>query len=1559
MTICPNIKGQSLTVTFKKFDLADGDTLFVYEGTDTTGTLITKASGNGVSKMNGGWVTSNCNPSINPSSCLTFLFKTNGDNLKGIGWEANATCVVGEITRFKQPANVFGTTKCDSLKTPVNLRIPTISRGTSDCSQGTDSVIVSYCGTRDTFQAGILSFPVFPFGSYPVTYKLLADTNITTSNMVHVSAPALACNDTVTTTIGQGCITMIRPDDILEGPCDTGINYVNTHYKVRVYSDKGILEGTAPNFPILDASKEGNVTCNRFYRVTVFRTLTVNYQGCMQVQIDSCSAMIQLIDGIKPVFISLNPDTILGCQDMELAQTTFKKPNVIDNCEIDTIIATLPSNTMKMCDAYTTVDVIWTAYDLCGNSSSAAQKVVISRPNHFTLPKDTTLTQHGNTSPDSLGWPLVDINGSGVGAQVLTGANSFCNFNLIYEDDTLKGICGENFNIYRTFKIFDECTASASPVFEGVQSIFFRDTIAPLAACPKSGELGSQTKPYVFSTSYNSCKGPIGNIPLLSSEADPSNPVVVLGVYRLSDNQLVAGSINGGQILEIGAYRVAYRLKDVCGNSSNICNIYFNISDLGKPIVVCSDELIVSLAYGSIRITPEDIGRGTYDACGIDTMLIRRTICGNDSIYPLDTNHYVANKLATFEDANGWGSYIEIGCCDVRASIKVQLLVFDIHGNYNKCWLTITPEHQPQTVCRDLPDAREYCDIYETTYIGVSTDKNNNNAFDDNEWQVVDSNLIKVLNTQFGSPACNTNITCTDSHIDQEYQLIRQSCGMQMMRRRFRTRSMDPQNIHPWYHQNIRVDYRPGWSFTFPPDTVLQCGTTSAGSIPEMELQINGGTCDQLGWEVKDEVFEAEDGACFKILRKWLVINNCQSDDVQQAFELPRDQVDGKVVPSSKRTFSSSETINGTKLSEKGYFSYTQLIVMMDNQAPIISIADVETCIIGVADAAPFNQADTTLGAPPYECDTIKRFSATGMDCTASNLLDFSYEVFENGGRIASGKGSSFDQVVTSNRTYRVRFTASDNCGNLSSAERSYTFRDCRKPTVFCQTLRKSVDATRTLSVNVKDLNAHSFDNCTDTTNLRFRMWHPIMGIPVPTNLTGILALPPTITLNCNNFGLTQANFYVIDEAGNYDFCVADIVVEDNLNYCGFARPSIFGSIQTTTGEMVEKVEVLVSGSGEMPEIMMTDASGYYKYEVNKGEDYTIRPKKDEAPMNGVSTYDLVLIQQHILGLKKFDSPYKYIAADINNSKSISAYDLVILRQMILNTISEFPNNESWKFVSMEDVMESPNPLLKGYKEQYAVKAIENNVEIDFMAVKIGDVNDNALANSFMQGEERNSNKSLVFKVKDQKIETGKTYQIDFNIDDIKTLLAYQFTLEFDGLAFEEVLDGLVDENHFGMHLSERGMLTTSWNKIKNTRLEANKALFSLEFTAEKAGLLSEMLRFTSAITNAEAYNTEKEILEIELIFEKGNSKSFELYQNYPNPFREQTQIKFYLPEASDVTLTVMDISGKIIKSTQSIYEMGLQTITLNREDLPTSGVVYYELKSSAGKLTKSMLILN
>ena len=110
---------------------------------------------------------------------------------------------------------------------------------------------------------------------------------------------------------------------------------------------------------------------------------------------------------------------------------------------------------------------------------------------------------------------------------------------------------------------------------------------------------------------------------------------------------------------------------------------------------------------------------------------------------------------------------------------------------------------------------------------------------------------------------------------------------------------------------------------------------------------------------------------------------------------------------------------------------------------------------------------------------------------------------------------------------------------------------------------------------------------------------------------------------------------------------------------------------------MIEDVEVMILGSNTWSENEVTTEEGYFEFDVNVNNNYTVAPSRNDDPLNGISTMDLILISQHILGINLLSSPYKMIAADVNKSGTITAFDLVELRKLILFINDEFEDNSS------------------------------------------------------------------------------------------------------------------------------------------------------------------------------------------------------------------------------------------------------------------------------------------
>ena len=199
----------------------------------------------------------------------------------------------------------------------------------------------------------------------------------------------------------------------------------------------------------------------------------------------------------------------------------------------------------------------------------------------------------------------------------------------------------------------------------------------------------------------------------------------------------------------------------------------------------------------------------------------------------------------------------------------------------------------------------------------------------------------------------------------------------------------------------------------------------------------------------------------------------------------------------------------------------------------------------------------------------------------------------------------------------------------------------------------------------------------------------------------------------------------------NYSYHEGYVEVRgDMFNICcdtGYDH-SLGGKIETIYEEPVSGVEVILARNNTQT-IQVTGADGAYFFSnLPFPYDLTLTPFLNTDHINGVTTFDGILINKHILNVQPFHSPYQYIAADVNNSKIISVQDIVMLRRLVLGLIDTFPNNTSWRFVPANyDFPVPTNPWWEIFPEQRVFDDLEPGVTLaDFVAIKIGDVNGSA-----------------------------------------------------------------------------------------------------------------------------------------------------------------------------------------------------------------------------------------
>lgn len=85
---------------------------------------------------------------------------------------------------------------------------------------------------------------------------------------------------------------------------------------------------------------------------------------------------------------------------------------------------------------------------------------------------------------------------------------------------------------------------------------------------------------------------------------------------------------------------------------------------------------------------------------------------------------------------------------------------------------------------------------------------------------------------------------------------------------------------------------------------------------------------------------------------------------------------------------------------------------------------------------------------------------------------------------------------------------------------------------------------------------------------------------------------------------------------------------------------------------------------------------------------------------------------------------------------------------------------------------------------------------------------------------------------------------------------------------------------------------------------------------------------------------------------------TYYLSQNYPNPFNPFTVIRFFIPMASQVRISIYNILGEeIMKLVDEQKPAGTYEVEFNGKGL-TSGVYFYKLSSGSFVNTKKMLLL-
>jgi len=402
---------------------------------------------------------------------------------------------------------------------------------------------------------------------------------------------------------------------------------------------------------------------------------------------------------------------------------------------------------------------------------------------------------------------------------------------------------------------------------------------------------------------------------------------------------------------------------------------------------------------------------------------------------------------------------------------------------------------------------------------------------------------------------------------------------------------------------------------------------------------------------------------------------------------------------------------------------------------------------------------------------------------------------------------------------------------------------------------------------------------------------------------------------------------------------------------------NVGGSIKTEGQMGVPHVEIGGQQSGLAGDFSIAGVPGC--------QNYTLAPYRNDNPLNGVSTYDLVLISKHILNLEPLNSPYKIIAADANKNNAVTTTDIVTIRRLILGIDTVFSSNTSWRFIPKAYSFPNPlNPFQPLFPETLDISLQNLSVsEQDFVAVKVGDVNSNVNPVAETLAEERVSDEWPIF-LQNVGFEKDETVTAEFQAN-LTGVEALQFSINFDRekLEFEKIeplLPGLLPE-HFGTNRAGSGVLTFSFEQILDRHIfyKKEQALFRVVFKAKSEGDLAESLGLGESPTPALAYQLGGEPVKPVL-----GLRTLPIMPSTvrvgPNPFG-QSGLWLYFPSPSaGVTISRAAIDSTKIQIFDNLGKMifqkqvsGEKTEFLPANIFPAQGTYFYKISGGTNQVGK------
>jgi len=407
---------------------------------------------------------------------------------------------------------------------------------------------------------------------------------------------------------------------------------------------------------------------------------------------------------------------------------------------------------------------------------------------------------------------------------------------------------------------------------------------------------------------------------------------------------------------------------------------------------------------------------------------------------------------------------------------------------------------------------------------------------------------------------------------------------------------------------------------------------------------------------------------------------------------------------------------------------------------------------------------------------------------------------------------------------------------------------------------------------------------------------------------------------------IMQNNVFTSMNHGSVPVCAATTNQED-----------LQVSVVLPDGRALENADIVVYGMDDVLPVDTTNTQGIALFnDLPTCDDYAIEASYDGDLTDGISTFDLYLVGQHILGLTEFVDPYKLLAADVNRSGAVTGFDLTNIRRVLLTLDSDFGGSPSWRFV---DATVQPgvndDPLTFAWQRKAHLNLFNGSSTANLVAIKAGDVNDSFSAQQTSIGPRASKN-----LVSSKETDRPNEVAVHFQAQD---LVAAQYRLQLP--AGESILsvDGLPQGAYL---LSEDGTSLTV--ALAGDEL---KTPFSIQFKTSFQELVLDQ-SYT-----AEAYDESGAVFSLSLkqaasVHSETASTTFS-----PTVLKDKSVLRSSSEHSLiGSTIVVSDALGRVILN--QVIES--ESFELLRSDIPvgTSGSLFYRVDGSDMQPISGVLLI-